>query len=247
MQKIVALLVLVSALYAQCPDKDYYCAQCITSTNTTTTVGGNGNNTVNSTTSTCRICHGAYLGSNGVCVPPNTRYSNCTSYDSSSNCVACDYNYYLSGTNQCTPNPDSSCALYNTTQGCTACNNGRLVTNGSCNSTSPSCGTENCNICNSANQCLRCNYGYVVLQDKNYTCISDGNNNVQNSNNANITNYIPYSSCLTSVGGICTECRFGYYSLNGTCAEAQNVNQGGVSSVAIFSVSLIAFLSALLV
>ena len=245
MQKIVTLFVLTTVLMAQCPDNDKYCAQCITVTSTTTVVGANGNNTANATSSSCRICHGAFLASSGVCNPPANRYSNCVRYDNSSNCLGCDYNYYLSATNQCSKNPDSKCATYNTTSGCTACNGGKLVKNGSCDNNNDSCGVENCDICNAANQCERCVYGHVLRIDQNFTCASYGNNNVANANNPNITNYIPYTNCLNSVGGICTECRFGYYSTNGGCSQT-DVIQGGLSSASLIGAGLIALLSALI-
>lgn len=245
MLKIATLMALFAALLAQCPDNDKYCAQCVTSVNSTVTVGANGNTTSNSTTSSCRLCHGAFLGASGVCTAPSTRFSNCVSYDSSSNCLACDYNYYLSASNQCSSNPGKNCAVYTPVLGCVACNGNRLVRNGTCDDNNSGCAADNCDICSAANQCLRCDYGFVLLQDKNFTCISDGNNNVQNSNNANITNYVSYSDCLTSVGGICTECRFGYFSSNGTCAEAKGVIQGGVSSAPALVAGFVALIAAL--
>ena len=246
MLKIVTLLGLMTALLAQCPDKDKYCAQCITSVNTTSVVGANGNSTINTTYSACRLCHGAFLGASGICSAPATRYSNCVRYDSSSNCLECDYNYYLSGTNQCSSNPGKNCATYTPVLGCVACNGNRLIKNGTCDTDNAKCAADNCDICSASNQCQRCSYGFVLLSDKNFTCISDGNNNVQNANNANITNYISYNSCLTSVGGICTECRYGYYSLNGTCAEATGVIQGGASSASVLATGLLALLAAFL-
>lgn len=245
MQKLITILALVNALLAQCPDNDKYCAQCITTVNSTTTLSASGNTTTNSTSSGCRLCHGAFLGTSGICSAPATSYAHCVSYDSSSNCLACDYNYYLSSANQCTAISADNCAVYTAVLGCTVCKSGKLINNGTCNNGNSGCAAPNCENCSAANQCLRCNLGYVLLTDKNFTCISDGNNNVQNANNANITNYVAYSDCLTSAGGICTECRFGYYSSNGTCAAANGIVQGGSSSASLVYASVIALVASL--
>jgi hypothetical protein len=135
-----------------CSSSDPYCMKC------------------SSTPNTCIQCiTGFYLNSQGKCSKcPDT---NCSTCDSTGQCVTCKSSYTLqkSDSNLCVP-AGTNCANYNTDLTCNQCKDGYILdSKKSCMS---KCNDENCQTCDANGVCQTCKTGFVShAQDLDILCV----------------------------------------------------------------------------
>ena len=117
----------------------------------------------------CELCSAAYLLPNGTCQPITSHISNCVKYYDNEDftCGKCDLWYYLIS-NRCKVCDVKGCAICKTPGTCSACFNSVRIRNGvSCDS-SFQCSDPTCEVCNEADQCLKCKEKFGLTESQ--TC-----------------------------------------------------------------------------
>lgn len=201
---VAALCLFVAATVAQCPN-DPNCAFCMGSQ--------------------CVQCTASILV-NGTCQLPVNSVAGCVTYANDGTCSQCADGYYPTNTttttngnnnsgnninnitNFCVANPVTNCATYSLAGGCSACFGNVRALNNKCNPNGLNCTVKHCEICGTNGVCQGCGRGYV-FETTNSTCL----------------NYkAGYYGCLRVTNGICSACRYGFYSRNGICVGSSVIN-----------------------
>lgn len=156
----------------------------------------------------CSNCVFSYINRLGVCQVPRVVIPHCEYYSSAITCYRCMLGFYVTGDDKiCEPIPVANCAVLvegSTTQ-CAACDNFSLPNNlGQCVVTNV-CPIDNCKVCGSATQCLRCREGFMVTVDNK--CVAQTALN-----------------CLWGDGKKCRRCVDGYFHSKDKCVWS-NVQQ----------------------
>ncbi len=163
MNHLIAIVMVASAVVAQCPAADNLCSKC------------NG--------STCAACINSYPDVFGKCIEvPSSKVPNCYHYYQSGKCLICASGYMRNEDFECSKIPIDNCLVANAAGQCAVCNNTIRVTNSTCNTT-VRCGIPNCARCYQDDSCYECGPGYFL--DYNGKCVLN-NELIQDCRNVDV-------------------------------------------------------------
>lgn len=176
LMKNTLLLVLLASPFLGCPASDEYCLSC--------------------SADTCSSCAMTYL-SGKVCTEPNSKITNCVTYQSASVCSSCDFGYKLSSDKKsCVAITIDNCLAVDdekTTEFCMVCADGKKNDPATGKCTDTACSVSNCKYCTVASEsgitmeaCVWCNSGY---SSSLVACVSE-----------------PTPNCHIAMGSTCASC-----------------------------------------
>ena len=151
MSSLTTIVLIITAVLAQCPDNDESCSKCVGKT--------------------CIACINSYADIFGNCIDsPSKKVTNCYHYFQSGKCLVCQMKYTRNNDFECDAIPIANCAMTDVSGKCTACMNGWRVDNNACSEVNK-CSSANCGICYEDNSCYQCSAGYS--RDSKGECIAN--------------------------------------------------------------------------
>lgn len=150
MRQTLLILSVISLALSQCPN-DLYCTMCVSAV--------------------CTSCLDSFVSSTGVCTAPTTAVANCGIYLNATDCLSCNYGFFLKDAKTCTAISIANCLKLvddkATTPKCSVCASGKKANaDGTCSSNS--CSQSDCAVCSTTtvasltvDVCAICNSGFA--------------------------------------------------------------------------------------
>ena len=190
--RILILALVFMGIHSACDNANEYCSGC------------------EADSAKCSYCVASYI-SEGVCTAPPQTLDFCYSYKSATECLVCQFGYFLNDAGACQEIQTPDCAIYNkTTDKCTVCKDKMVAkTDGTCSSDN-ACEVSNCSYCETVgglSSCILCDKGYMALPGSNgvNSCLKE---------TSSVTNCERVDSAHNLKCAICDN---GYYNLKGSC------------------------------